>query len=1045
MALTAAAAKDRNVPLTAAVSFFGSVIDDTEHFDDIDVPSTSASSEYHDDSGSSSSSSLDLLKDSASHSAAFPILPGATLLARILDAGHTLELRWLQQTLQRRGTQQDEEDGRSDLSELPVRLRFAGEIIPTIAAVISTDASSASHERLEITLLTARPFIVYHLSFDGPDFFHSTSPLPKSWCLEQAITLPALLPSTDTISFVAPLASAGSGSSSQGLAVATRNGTIACLEWLSDERRFQESELRSEQSFGSALRSWVMPSRFASTVMSPTRYSSTARSDASSNPESVVSMTTDEEGMLPDCIFTLHRDRKLKAWSIATKSCLTIAAVPAEPQTMDIIPSSDISASTGGDARSTLLLGPQPRPLMRLFRSSKANTQPFLLLYSPSANVQTSFFVVFALNLDNDGNLRSLSAVREIPCNFPLPSHAGQTGAYSTSLTDFSVVHDASSPTLWTMWNESGTAVLRYLKIDNLDFHMEDASSTASWNAISPPAAFSTDSLDSVAADFDAAVAHQLDMVDVQHGEHEQHARQHTPYEVILACKRGVAQSVLRHLFSSPPKFATNGIWASLLSYAESLSDQETLTSVHIGRQNGDSPAQIALDIVGCSVEVRHDTETGALQVEQYVKDVRAEWLRFTAICEEVRRSVITPASLAVLPPVQPEGVTCVLGLTRGAAMTPLQTDFAETLIGRSAGDLNVDVLRDLTGNTDVQANDLATLVDACSQLSAHIEQGESAATLADLEEAIIDRLSNQPHELQSEIAAQLYEEHLESIMSDDFVSELTARLSSLTAETFESSMTTALKLLCAGTPSQGQSAEPASKLFAALITDAASKGILERFKLALQLLALLLVAQGELVNSDPSIDVQEALTISEDVIERWLEHAFCALRRLGIAKRLCDINAAMTDLQYASEALEYTGRQVRHSHPHAGSSMSVAQVLSMTPAYTPSLRAGRTYSSVTNLWLRIGLLSDSDHLDDAQLTAAASRIVFSLQDQGFTSEAHEILSLLPQQDEDAALLHLQGLISLQQEEWHAASLAFERVAASICEVSCTCCLPATN
>ena len=129
-----------------------------------------------------------------------------TLLATLLDAGHTLHLSWIQSSP-------------SQSSKQSISVSFPNPVLPSIAL-------SYHHDILELFLLTL-PNIAYTLRFTPPDYFHLD--LQNSWSTEQSLS--SLLGSKIPIL----VHSLGPSLAAEGLVIATLDGTFIKAEWLPEQ------------------------------------------------------------------------------------------------------------------------------------------------------------------------------------------------------------------------------------------------------------------------------------------------------------------------------------------------------------------------------------------------------------------------------------------------------------------------------------------------------------------------------------------------------------------------------------------------------------------------------------------------------------------------------------------------------------------------------------------------------------------------------------------------------------------------------------------
>lgn len=163
----------------------------------------------------------------ATHAQTFSIRQDASLHARVLNNGRTLELRWLRKTqseLQQEDELEDHQETPSHRLEHPVRFTFAHEIIPGITIAYQDGDGAGS---LDILLLT-KPSLAYRLAFTGPALFHA-SQFSKGWSFEQHLA--------GALSGRTPVLVNGIGTlaSTEGFVVATAEGPLVKADWQPEE------------------------------------------------------------------------------------------------------------------------------------------------------------------------------------------------------------------------------------------------------------------------------------------------------------------------------------------------------------------------------------------------------------------------------------------------------------------------------------------------------------------------------------------------------------------------------------------------------------------------------------------------------------------------------------------------------------------------------------------------------------------------------------------------------------------------------------------
>ena len=774
---------------------------------------------------------------------------------------------------------------------------------------------------------------------------------------------------------------------------------------------------------------------------------------------------------------------------------------------MEIVPAR-IGNEDGGEgpASTAALLLPNPRKLIRFVPSlrerngisaeeDQTSLQPHLLVYIPTSNVQTSFFILYSLTVDMDGNLTSITPIAEKPCDFAIEtaSSSFSSSSISSQLCDFLLLPPLSGgqPTLWTVWNENGQAVLRFsalsLAFDALitsgnGSEGDDAgdgiavqvagSPPSSWTTVSPSPSQLNTSLDAASESFDERFA-QFHAQAILDGQAESCAPYETIASLILQAKHAVGSSFLSHIFH-PGRYAASDIVSALLAYVRQVpKSQQNLSALPEGGGGGGggstSLAQQALDVVGCSLTVLTDAQTGALQEQEYLKAVKLEWLRFLALCEERRRDAGVPVALALCgrgsgQDAYTEDLEGVMVLAKGAVGMPakkdsvlLLSDAAKSENGKGAA----NVIPEAADSPKRPKYLFLASIALFKSLFRKDAASTKSAVLAEFEDAAREAVTTSLEITREDVAASIYERFLEPFVDDALhmaVSDAVERVAGQGSlcDTFLA----AFQILFSrdGTPDlhtdhmeEEASDVPQSALLQALLVDLSSIPVFARYELSLALFLLVLFVQGEMLHPDSGSD--RGAIVSEEEMSEVLEVAFESLRSCSTGKWIAEHNLAMTDLEYRlpqSGAIgggDATGdlmdrlQSLQVQSPTAIKRRaqrpvcSVLAGLATHPRFSPSLSLSsigpNAFSQASQSFIGLlGFLSPAG-LDDDH----AAHIVASLKDHHFSSEALAVINMLTARDENAALLHLHAVIAAEKNDIGTAEKAFVKVAGAICEL----------
>ncbi|GAA5878145.1 hypothetical protein JCM3774_004309 [Rhodotorula dairenensis] len=738
------------------------------------------------------------------------------VLARVIEDAYTLELRWCafsRTAPAPSGVRQDGGDLPANaFAELdshpgtlpPVSFVFPSRLVPNPSFVV-LEATGDSSRQLQVFCVTEAGYL-YTLTFPLPSLFYATDVLAEgNWSAENKVEslegrTPVLLHEVDEDRIV----------------IATAEGQLFCAELTANtEGGLIETELRSPTSF--SMRS-LIPSFSTRNLASPTKGSFQAAASLAA-PSQILSLATCALPAAREPVtlaFGVSRDRKMRIWRLESGGCLRVIDLPqyesASSSALALTHPAHADSPRGG--HNTALLGPAPVPLVKVITGSEASPyRSYLALVSPATSSAPSAFFLYGMATDpSSGELKELDPVATRAC--PLRA--------ADSLVDFGVVRmDVSGEarwTLWACWDSAGEMDVRTVDVSELDGLAAEEGGDE-WSTVERGLSSRTSAW--TAAYFDDQLRDSTDTV---------------------------ADIFLEHI-SRPGRYPP-----STIEYA--LAEYHNLVAAEVADAGAILPEQFELDypslleraaaVVGSTVQLEQDADTGALLHSEYAHRQKLEWLRFVALLNESRLAALYPTCLALD---EQRGVAAVIG--RDSVSVPIVREAVQTLHDCSASAVmalqtDADSVIDLPPTIGAER---ALQVDVLPLLAVirAVENQVTPASRRSLERTLLTRLCEAPTADISATALEVFETCFEASLGDSS-SEFAAQLSSL--EDAERAVDTFLLLLTSEQlpPLAGSSddAEEATDLANAVLTDAFGAGVEARYELAKGLATVLLVAWAE-------------------------------------------------------------------------------------------------------------------------------------------------------------------------------------------------------
>ncbi|KAH8105506.1 nucleoporin Nup120/160-domain-containing protein [Cristinia sonorae] len=305
---------------------------------------------------------------------------------------------------------------------------------------------------------------------------------------------------------------------------------------------------------------------------------------SSSSGSEIISITSLPQPTDVGDTWTLSRDRTLRMWTVS--GCVSAKA-------LSVLPSSGrIASPTPGMASNApgSLLQHHPQRLLRAFIPSWSNS-PHILVFVPteSSSATAGFFQLFSTAGDH------LHPMEMIEC---------LTDSGHAHLQDFIVIGN----TLYSLWDRSGQSI-----VAACIFHNPDASKPV-WQVAAYP-----QEAELTPAYLDELLLSPGSLTD-RYFEAVMRPGMFSPLTLQTALAQ-YTDSCLSHpssAYARPPQLLTT--YASLA---------ESITA-----------------IVGCTVHLGKDPQTGAQQYDKYWNALKRDWEGFIARCREVERSARWPLAI---------------------------------------------------------------------------------------------------------------------------------------------------------------------------------------------------------------------------------------------------------------------------------------------------------------------------------------------------------------------------------------------------------------
>ncbi len=305
--------------------------------------------------------------------------------------------------------------------------------------------------------------------------------------------------------------------------------------------------------------------------------------------DEIVSISSASSELIPEVVFSLSRDRQLRIWK---DRCVGSIQVPA---TYD-------DAMHRRTTKAATLLPPNIETYIRVLSPTDelsaedvdANCRVVVFIPTLTGN-SGGFFTVYRLSPKTPNGLRFLESTDALQSS---------TSTMGYSLRDFIVVDE----TVWCLWHNNGVP---HIEFASLLPKLEGE--TVSWQTVTLLSA-----PDYTPAYFDELLIHN---------------------EALTDC---FMNALLR-----PGAFSRYTLEVALHRYREALESIPDLDNSVLAQTFSSIEEHIA-GIVGCTVELATDPQSGEQLWDQYWSALKRDWEGFVARCKEIERSARWPLALGL-------------------------------------------------------------------------------------------------------------------------------------------------------------------------------------------------------------------------------------------------------------------------------------------------------------------------------------------------------------------------------------------------------------
>lgn len=662
----------------------------------------------------------------------------------------------------------------------------------------------------------------------------------------------------------------------------------------------------------------------------------------------------------------------------------------------------DLSRATDSPSvrrnKAPVLLPPTPQNLVKLIQGPEgAPYAVYLILYVPASAGYSPAFTIYGITGDSNGLVSEITLVSEKSC-----SHS------SASLVDFEVANfgpqagglmSAGNWTLWSVWEEAGESQTRYIALPEIG----------------------GEGLTDVEDEFSIVERGSAGVSVWNAGYFDDVLRDNT---------RGVAEVFIEHVFY-PARYPPATLEHALYLYEEVISlalpphEQPEALSFEY-----DNSRDRICAVVGCTVELETSPQTGAVLHDLYNKQLKGQWLRFVAMCNESRAAALFPTCIGVCP-------------ERQVALVVMRDALAVTVVQGTAGilrkyakqDRNAVDVQDFLGlqsglleqaYPDLSPRDLRHDILAICRMTSTLMEGLSQGGRKAIEVELATKLeaiaeSRTPYNVNiDEIAGDFFDRALEPYVGDELRESLSNQLHELL--TPEASFKALWSLLSTEEllrDNPTQSSFRPSDLTSALLADYTSTAVNSRYTLAEGLFVILSYIKAEedgLITKISALSNASLATLHSLSSLRWLvEQTDCP---------------SLPQSESDDAILQRFGEmKVSNSDSSTTPAFSLLSGL-LRDSYTPSVLSAPLPTALpmalSSFLSLVGLLTPKPMLVD---TPADSSFALRLHEVGLPELSLQFIDKYPT---SAGMLYVRGLALLEVAATEGSQLAFTRAAAAL-------------
>ncbi|ODN74422.1 hypothetical protein L202_06819 [Cryptococcus amylolentus CBS 6039] len=318
-------------------------------------------------------------------------------------------------------------------------------------------------------------------------------------------------------------------------------------------------------------------------------------------------------------LYTLSRDKRLRAWNVDTGSFLKMVDIRSSSQSL-VVKGAEVPTSIDDNTVNQIRVVPHP------FTTSRYSHLIVVFFSTPHSQAAAGSFVVYRVSTSGSG-VNELSVAGERPCS-SLSAGSELRGLEVVAPSKAQGVN--SGWRLWVSWDREGSTFCETIPVDDIfqftTYHAShDSSLLSDWQPVFPP---------SDARDFDAAYFDNL--LSLQ-----------PPNPAEPEDNGDIPATFIEHLFH-PGRFSPSTLQTALDDYIHLLSQKHPRVHFALPQAHTSLSKRFGA-IVGAQVHPQVSQETGAVVVDVYRQELKLEWLSVWANVRELDRQGRWPVTTAVV------------------------------------------------------------------------------------------------------------------------------------------------------------------------------------------------------------------------------------------------------------------------------------------------------------------------------------------------------------------------------------------------------------